>query len=1021
MPKPFTHLHVHTEYSMLDGLGGVQQYVDETVRHKQSALAITDHGVLCGLPEFYHACRKAGIEPILGSEFYFVEDAAERPANKKGETKERHHVVILARGHTGYQVLSELSSATHRQFHYKPLLDRALVEQLGDDAQHLVVLSGCAASIISHTARDGDMKAAGWWTAWWRDMFPHFYIELQHHDTDFDVDLNKRLMKLARKFKLPHVITNDPHYVVEADHKYHDTLLAIQTASDVDAPDRFRFDGHGYHLRTRREMYEAFKPYGSAIWKPGAAATQEIAELCVGRIPQWETRRWHIPKFKDVDDPYRELKRLTYAGLRDRGLEDDATYRGRALMELKAFKQVGISDFMLITRECIQWAVERGIPVGPGRGSVCGSLVGYLIGIHKIDPVRYDLLFERFLNPARPRMPDIDTDFGPSRRSELFDHVVEKYGRDNVVLVCAFGRMQVKAAFRSLAKSFGVSYVLANKLSKMLPDVLPEEGDDPSATVPEDFWKAIEGYPELYATLRRLSGVKRSVGNHPAGVIIADEDDELRKLVPELWLASGKRMCGQYDLEAVEEMGLMKEDFLSLRTLETIQEAVAIIADTTGEKLDPDSWVPDEEPDDDKVYEMLSQGETAGVFQMEGPANQRGIKQVGCKEFEDIVSTTSLYRTGAISAGFPKKFIANRKSGRISYLHPKLKPILERTWGVVLYQEQVMEMGAELAGFDMVEVDDIKEAIKHKKSTLMQSMRPRFVNGCKTHSGIKRQVAENIWGMIEGYSGYGYNRSHAVAYTFTTYQTARLKCLWPAQYTVALLRTVPNDKAGKVKHSKYLVDALRVGLSIEPPDINRSQDRATYEPEERAIRFGLTDIAGIGPKQAQKLLDGRPRGGYGSVEEVAAAARNEGVMRTLAEAGALQSLGVEADIVRMGELLGWMWHDPMAKYRKRYGPKLLLPHAGGDDDKRCVLIGEIIETKVCSGAGGAYLRWRIRWDQTNEWNIQLWGRTRNDEKGAALWELKLGSVVQVIGEWSDVHENVACGTSRMIRVVKRAD
>lgn len=1020
MPNEFTHLHVHTEYSMLDGLGGVQQYVDRAVEHGMSALAITDHGVLCGLPEFYHACRKAGIEPILGSEFYFVEDVDEKPTNKKGETKERHHVVILARGQRGYQVLSELSTATHQQFHYKPLLDRDLVEQLGDDAQHLVVLSGCAASIISHTARDGDMRSASWWTAWWRDMFPHFYIELQDHGTEFDRPLNKKLLKLARKYNLPWVITNDPHYVVPEDEQFHDTLLAIQTASDVDAPDRFRFDGTGYHLKSRKEMFRQFKSYGAEVWKPGVAATNEIAELCVGRIPQWEKRHWHIPKFPDVPDSYKELKRLSFEGLRERGLERDDTYRARTVQELKAFKKVGISDFLMITQDVIQWARLQGIPVGPGRGSVCGSLVGYLVGIHKMDPVRYDLMFERFLNPARPRMPDIDTDFGPTRRSEVFDYVIDKYGEENVVHVCTYGRMRVKAAFKSLSKAYGVGFVESNRLSKMLPDELPaEEGGGDDDSVPQEFWDAIAEYPELYKTLQRLAGVKRSVGAHPAGIIIADKADDIRKLVPQLWLASGKQMCGQYDLEAAEEMGLMKEDFLSLRTLETIQEAVDLIAETTGEKLDPDSWVPDEEPGDDAVYAMLARGETAGVFQMEGPTNQRGIKAIGCERFEDIVSCTSLYRTGAISAGFPKMFIENRRSGHISYLHPKLKPILGHTWGVVLYQEQVMEMGAALAGFDMVQVDDIKEAIKHKKSTLMQSMKPLFVKGCRKNSGMSRQVAEQVWHMIEGYSGYGYNRSHAVAYTFTTYQTARLKALWPAQFIVALLRTVKKDKAGKVKHQRYLSDALRIGLTIQPPDINRSGLLPSLDDNAKAIRFGFTDISGIGLKQAQKIIDGRPRKGYKTVEQVEAAVRNKGVLKALAEAGALQRLGVEADPKRMSELLSWAFYDPMEKYRGKYGAKLLLP-ADSFDGEHCVLVGEITSVEHrTSKHKTPFIIWHVRWDATNEWNVMLWSSVmENDRK--RVWSLGVGSVVQVTGKWSSKYENVGVASCSAVKVIRRA-
>jgi DNA polymerase-3 subunit alpha len=993
------HLHVHTEFSVLDGLGTIEEYVERAKQHGMPALSITDHGNLCGAPAFYHACRKADIEPIIGEEFYFVPDADHRPA--KGEDYERYHVVILAKGERGYQILSELSTEAYRHFYYKPLIGREQLEDLGDDAQHLVVLSGCAASIISKAVRAGDMRAARQELVWWKEVFPHFYIELQHHDTEFDKQLNEGLLALARRYQLPWVVTNDPHYAVEEDCDYHDALLAIQTAADIDDPNRFRFDGSGYHLRSRPEMAKAFRSYGNEVWKPGAAETLRIARACRTRIRAWESRTWHIPKYPDADGgSYRFLERLAVRRLKKLGLWDSAEYRDRMDHELSVIKQTGIADFLLITRDCIEWAKQQGIPVGPGRGSVCGTLVGYLIGLHKIDPVRYNLMFERFLNPARPRMPDIDTDFGQRRRDELFDYVKAKYGQDNVVHVCAYARMNNKAAFQSLARAHGISYPDRIRISKLMT-----EADEEEDLLPEEVRQA---YPELAGQLMRLSGVKRAIQTHPAGVIIADDDFRIRELVPEMWIPNTKRWVGMYDLDAVEEMGLMKQDFLVLRTLDTIDDCLQLVFERTGERLDPDSWVPDEEEHDDAVYKMLAEGRTAGVFQMEGPTNQRGCLDVKPECFEDIVSITSLYRTGAISAGFPKIFIKNRQAGkrRIEYAHPLLKPILRDTWGVVLYQEQVMEIGRSLAGFTMEQVDDIKEAIKHKKSTLMQSMKPVFIAGAAHHHNIDRETSTKIWKMIEGYSGYGYNRSHAVAYSFITYQTARLKALYPLEFYTALLRTVEVDH----KRDAYMREAAEAGIRILAPDVNASGERTTVDGD--AIRFGLADIAGIGPKQAAKLVEGRSEAPYASLAAVEAAARNKGVLRALEDAGALASLGVAENPDRQEDLLGWCFHDRMEPYRRKYRHDVEFP----DEDGGFVhLIGEIFKIERGRTKNGKpYMTWKLRWSPSQQWDVRLWAETEKH------WDLKKGSIVSIRGEWESRWLNISCGNPRMIKVIKRA-
>lgn len=1268
MPKKldYVHLHLHSEFSMLDGLGTVDEYVTRAVQLKQNALAITDHGNICGSPTFYHACRKANIEPVLGCELYYVPDAAKRPEKGKKDPGEkmRHHIGVLARGRTGYQVLAELSTATFRNFYHKPLLDRALVEALGKDAKHLTVLSGCAASTLSRAILDDKMDEAIEEVTWWREQFPHYYIELMNHSTDFDDKLNKGLIKLAKRYKIPWVITNDPHYAHEHDAPHHDALLAIQTAADIDDPERFRFSGKGYHLRSANAMRIAFKDLGPKVYEPGMANSIQIAKDCQLRIPEWETRTWHIPKFPGVDNAYKEVRKIARSEMRRRGWDTEEEYVERLEMELKVIKKVGISDFLLITLDIIRFAEEAGIRVGPGRGSVCGTLVGFLIGLHKIDPVKYDLLFERFLNPARPRMPDIDTDFGQARRFEVFEYITAKYGRENVMHICTYGHMRNKAAFQSLAAAYGIPFADRIRISKDLAPKGEEEEDYLPAEIRDN-------YPDLAAQLERLSGIKRAISTHPAGVIIADPSINIRKLIPELYIPSSQKWVAQYDLDAVEEMGLLKEDILGLRTLDTIQECVNLIHQSTGEWIEPDDWMPDDEPGDAEAYEILSGGNTTGVFQMEGGTNALGIQAIKCTCFEDIVSCTSLYRTGPIMAGYPEQFLNNRKAGKkkIKWAHPMLKPILEDTWGVILFQEQVMSISANLAGFDMIMVDDIKEcltadtivyrtgqnqydnrveitveelyniahdttmrgylfrhkergmkirsyregkilpgtvvdvkdngvqpvwkvtladgktitstanhrhmtkigwkrvdklkvgnrllidsneppqkpkapmgkwkrtasviaidghvrqgtyghvtslkkilkllpnfcewcgrddirleaahldhdrhnntrenvvrlcvlchnghdtpsrrnhnrpgrwgrgyrvdavkivsieyageqqtydlvmkdrghnfvangvithnSIKHKKSTLMESLRPKFIKGCRDTNDIDEGVSEKIWADIEGYSGYSYNKSHAVAYSFTSYQTLKLKYLYPLEYHTALIRTVPYDD--KERRQAYLVAAVRAGFKILPPDVNRGEIKAIPVPEKNAIMLGLVDFAGIGPKLGDRIVSNRPIKGYKKVSQVALACNNTKAMDVLTRGSALRCIGVEGEEGAPDELLSWNFTDHMKKWRKKYRSEVVLPEHDGDD---CVIIGELIKAdKRKTKKNTEYMTWQVRWSPTQTYTIRLWGGTER------VWKCKPGSIVAVSGRYEQKWGNLSVGDPNRIEMIKSA-
>lgn len=1015
----FAHLHVHTEFSSLDGLGTIERYVDRMARLGQPAGAITDHGTVAGAPNFYHACRKAGIEPLLGEEFYVVPDVSWRPTRGEKEKREQYHLTVLARGEPGWRVLAELSTEANRHYYYKPIVDRAILESLGDDAKHLTVLSGCAGSMLSRAVLD-EPDDAHEELQWWRETFPHFYIELMHHDTEFDVRLNRDLLRLARRYDVPWVVTNDPHYVDKEEAHFHDALLAIQTASDIDDPERFRFDGSGYHLRSRAEMRAKLRRYGDEVWRLGARNSLKIARESRTRVPEWEARSWQIPRFPDVEDEYRELRRLALRGLRERGLDASQECRDRLELELAVYKETGFSGFMLITRDFIQHARQAlddeglPIPVGPGRGSVCGTFVGYLIGVHKMNSVKYNLMFERFLNPERPRQPDIDTDFGQARRGEMFSYAEEKYGVDNVVHVAAYQRMKVKGMFGSLAKAFGISYVDRMKLSK---EIVEDEDDTGNGFILPD--AITKSYPDLERLLVGLAGLKTGVSRHPAGVIIANPEAHLRKQVPQLWIASSKTWAGQFDLEAVEEMGLMKQDFLGLRTLDTVQKAVHWIGKMHGEELEPDEWVPDEEPRDKKVYRMLARGETAGVFQMEGPVNQRGCVAVQPECFEDLVSITSLYRTGPIQAKFPLRFIANRRRGEIEFAHPSLEPHLKDTWGVILYQEQVMSIAAECAGFDMLRVDDIKEAIKHKKSALMESMKGDFISGCKKTVRMPVAAAEELWGQIEGYSGYSYNRSHAVAYTFLTYQTARLKCLYPVEYIAALLATTPADKDHAEKRETYMREAVGRGIKILPPHVNRSSVRTMPTSNGRSIRMGFVELTGVGESAAQKIVAGRPPGGYEDLFEVHDAVKNTATVRALSESKTLEAIGVRGSSSRRDELLRWTVNDDMEAVRARYESTLDRPEPDPNEPEAevpALLVGRVIKfDKAVTKNGKEYATVKVRWSLSEAWDIRLWSETKSKWSSFAV-----GDVISAYGKWQPRWMNLGVYRPSDLEVLQRA-
>lgn len=1023
MAPPYVDLHLHTDNSLLDGMGTVPLYVARAKKQKKPALGITDHGTLSGCHEFYLECLANGIEPILGSEFYFVPNAAKA---KEDKNLERFHVVILAKNLDGYRTLCALSTEAHRRFYGKPLLDRALLEGLDDEAENLVVLSGCAGSIISRKAIGAVPGSASTELAWWRETFPNFYIELQHHGTENDRKLNRRLLQLASRYQLPWVVTNDPHYVMKEDDECHDALLAVQTGSQVDDEVRFRFDGSGYHLRSRKEMVKAFNRYGAEVYRPGIAATSEVARSCRIRIPQWDQRTWHIPKYvggKPGVDSFTLLRRITRQGLRERGLEGDPAYVERAKYELRRIKQVGIADFLLITRDIIQRAVAKGIPVGPGRGSTAGSLVGYLTGIHKVDSVRYDLLFERFLNPERPKMPDIDTDFSQLRRDEVIQDIVDVYGAENVLHVAAFQTLKIRGAFRKMATAYGMPFKDLKHFTDLMAEAWGHESEEDEDE--EDYLgtehlpdEIVEEYPELIPHLDRLIGIRSALSRHPAGVLIFDPEDDIRDLVPEMWTARSKKFVSMYPLKSVEKIGLMKQDILGLRNLDTIAWAVDLIAERTGERLDPDSWVPDEEEGDKEIYRMLAKGGVHGVFQLEGKTMAKGIQEIKPTRFEDIVSCTALYRAGPIIAGAPKRFLKNRKDKKVRVLHPSLKPILGNTWGEMIYQEQMMKIANEIAGFNMAKVDDIKEVVRWKDPERMAGFVDEFVQGCVETTGMDRGTAGEIWKFIEAQSSYLFNRSHAVSYSLLTYQTAHLRMWYPLEYFTALMATIPPKKENRKKREATLAVALDMGIKILPPDINQSGTHFTcggdVDDGDAWMRFGLIDIKGIGDAAAKKIIAAKEGGdvyGFFSPKDLIGVVPKNAIA-ALDAAGALSEIGgKKKSSRRLEELVGWQFNDVMAPLRKKYASKIKLPKPSGNS--QVCIVGEIIETtKKESKKGSTYYTWRVRYNPSTIFAVTVW------DSADVLWETPKGAIVMVKGKYQSEWSNIGVGDLDQVKILK---
>ena len=873
----FTHLHVHTEYSLLDGASKIPELVAYAKELGMDSLAITDHGVMYGAVEFYQECTKAGIKPIVGCEVYLA-----KGSHLDMTEKTRYHLILLAENDIGYHNLMKIVSKGQLEgFYYKPRVDKDVLRTYSEG---IICLSACIAGEVPRLINSGNMDGARRCVQEYIDIFgkDNYFLEIQNHDIPEEKTAAEGLRQLAQEFGIGLVATNDLHYVRREDAEAQDVLLCIQTTSNVDDPGRMRFPNDSFYLKSAEEMAELFGGYPEALEN-----TCRIADRCNVKL---EFGHLLLPEFPVPDgfDAVSYLRHLCEEALPERYEVVDETVRKRLDFELDIINTMGYACYFLIVWDFINYCRSHDIPVGPGRGSAAGSIVAYLLRITNIEPLRYHLLFERFLNPERVSMPDIDTDFCYVKRNQVLDYVVRRYGQERVSQIITFGTLQARAAVRDVGKALGMSYTSVDEVAKMIPRELGITLDK-ALKSSNDFKRAYESRPEvkkLVDLARSVEGLPRNAGTHAAGVIIAPRD--LRDYVP-LQQGSDSGVITQYDKNKVEELGLLKMDFLGLRTLTVIGDCIRFIRETTGETVDIDN-IP---LHDKETCDMLCRGETACVFQLESAGITKLVMDLAPESFEDLIPLVALYRPGPLGTGMAEDFIAGRHGQRTAeVLHPLMEPILEDTYGVILYQEQVMQITSALAGFTLGQADILRRAMGKKKAKELDSMRASFIEGAKRLHDIPEELSDRIFSLLQHFAGYGFNKSHSVAYALVAYETAYLKAHWRAQYYAAFLNSIIGDSD---KLSWYISVCKNDNIKILAPDVNESGRDFTVLPN-KTIRFGLAGIKSTGGAAVEAIISARSEGGpFTSLTDFCCRVNmrvvNKRVVEHLIKSGAMDSFG----------------------------------------------------------------------------------------------------------------------------------
>jgi DNA polymerase-3 subunit alpha len=864
---PFVHLHVHSEYSILDGACRIPELAARAAELEMPAVALTDHGSLAGAVELYREAGKQGVKPVIGCEVYVCDD-------RRAQTKGYAHLTLLAETNEGYANLIKLASAGFLEgYYYKPRVDWEL---LSSHATGLVALTGCLSGRVCKALENGQTAQAEAEITRLRDIFgpTSTYLEVQNAGLDIQKRINAELATLSPATGLPLVATGDVHYLRKEDARAHEALLCIQSGDTLANPDHWRFDSDQFYLKTPAEMAEDFADYPDAL-----ARTLEIAERCNVSMELGVVR---LPRFPTPDgrDAFDYLVELCEKGLQRRYGKSTPELEERLKFELRTIREMGFADYFLIVWDFIRFAKTSGIGVGPGRGSAAGSLVAYCLEITDIDPMQYDLLFERFLNPGRKSMPDIDIDFSVYGRDHVINYVAEKYGRDRVAQIITFGTMMARAAVRDAGRVLDIPYGTVDKIAKLIPEGPKVYLDDclkPGAELRAayDADEIVRGIVDL---AKPLEGLVRQDSIHAAGVVIGDRP--LTEYLPLQQKGADQELVTQFAMGDVEALGLLKMDFLGLRNLDVIDKALELVGgiDLTGIPLD-----------DAKTYEMLQRGDSTGVFQFESSGMREALRQVKPTEFEDLVALVALYRPG------PMAYIpvyGKRKAGQepVSFADPRLEPILGPTFGIILYQELAMEIAKQLAGFSPMEADDLRKAIGKKIHALMASLKEKFLEGCAAN-GVTPGVANQLWKDIESAQDYSFNKSHAACYALIAYRTAYLKANWPAEYMAALISSVMNTKD---KVPFYVAACDDMGIEVEPPDVNVSAE--DFRVVEGKIRFGLNAVKNVGGTAVRTILAAREEGGpftsiWDFVERVDPQVVNKRALESLVKCGAFDSTG----------------------------------------------------------------------------------------------------------------------------------
>lgn len=848
MNSNFSHLHVHTHYSLLDGLPKIDELISYVQKLGMNSLAITDHGVLYGAVEFYKKAKKANIKPIIGCELYVALEGMNQ--KRPNIDDKRYHLVLLAKNEQGYKNLVKLvTKAQLDGFYYKPRVDDEL---LAEYSEGLIGLSACVKGKVPYLAASGKIEQAQDSALKYQRIFgkDNFFLEIQEHpNIPEQIKANALLIDFSKKLGIPLVATNDCHYLRKDDADAQDILMLVNTGAKLDDPERLTMKGGDFSMKSPLEMASFCEKIGAG---QAVKNTQEIVEMCNFEFGLGQTK---LPSFQTprAEDPDEYLKKLSYEGLEKKisQIENKEKALERLDYELSVIKNTGFASYFLIVQDFINWAKQNRIVVGPGRGSAAGSLVSFLLNITEVEPMKHGLLFERFLNPSRVSMPDIDLDFTDRRRDEVINYVAEKYGKDKVAQIITFGTMAARAVIRDVGRAMQLPYSFCDQLAKLVPFGLNLEQCFERVAEFRALYQTDEQAKKLIDVAKKLEGVARHASTHACGVIIADQP--LDEIVPlQHPTQNDTNIVTQYEMHSIEDLGLLKMDFLGLKNLTIIEDALARIYKVQGKSLDL-SQIP---MTDQKTMTLFQKAQTTSVFQLESSGIKRYLKELRPTEFDDIVTMIALYRPGPME--LIPEYIA-RKNGKkqIEYIHPSLKDILKKTYGLPVFQEQIMQIAQVLAGFTLSEADILRKAIGKKIKELLEAQKEKFISGC-IKNNVAKEIAQKVFSWIEPHASYSFNKSHAVAYGMIAWQTAFLKAHYPVEFMAAVLTSEKND----VEKIAFVIDECKtMGIEVLAPDINESFRNFSVTPDSQKIRFGLLAIKNVGENIVNAILEERKANG----------------------------------------------------------------------------------------------------------------------------------------------------------------